>query len=75
MLIPNIHLLLVFGGSILGTITNIYIPVILYNRAYTFTDKNQALEKAKKEDGEAGDEDPLLLKEEGDGENSKKSKK
>lgn len=40
MLIPNIHLLLIFGGSILGTITNIYIPVIFYNKAYSFTEKN-----------------------------------
>lgn len=40
MLIPNVHLLLIFGGSILGTITNIYIPVIFYNRAYTYSEKN-----------------------------------
>ena len=56
MLIPNVHLLLIFGGSILGTITNIYIPVIFYNRAYTFSEKNQKLEKAKKD----GDEEPLM---------------
>ena len=56
MLIPNIHLLLIFGGAILGTITNIYIPVLFYNRAYSFSDKNQKLEKAKKED----DGEPLI---------------
>jgi hypothetical protein len=56
MLIPNIHLLMIFGGSILGTITNIYIPVIFYNRAYSYTEKNQKLEKARKD----GDEEPLM---------------
>lgn len=56
MLIPNIHLLLIFGGAILGTITNIYLPVIFYNRAFTFTDKNKALEKAKKDE----DMQPLM---------------
>jgi amino acid permease len=61
MLIPNIHLLMIFGGSILGTITNIYVPVIFYNRAYTFTSKNQKLEKAKKDD----DMEPMMMKEEG----------
>lgn len=57
MLIPNIHILLIFGGAILGTITNIYVPVIFYNRAYTFSEKNQKLEKAKKKEGE---EQPLM---------------
>lgn len=33
-LIPNIHILLTFGGAILGTIVNIYLPVFFYNRAY-----------------------------------------
>ena len=39
-LIPNIHILLTLAGSILGTIVNIYIPVIFYNRAYNYSEKN-----------------------------------
>lgn len=39
-LIPNIHILLTLAGSILGTIVNIYLPVIFYNRAYNFSEKN-----------------------------------
>jgi hypothetical protein len=51
-LIPNIHILLTLAGSILGTIVNIYIPVIFYNRAYNYSEKNQRLERSggKKED-------------------------
>jgi len=39
-LIPNIHILLTLAGSILGTIVNIYLPVIFYNRAYNFSENN-----------------------------------
>lgn len=34
-LIPSIHTLLEVGGSILGTLINIVIPVLFYNRAYS----------------------------------------
>ena len=43
-LIPNINVLLTFSGAVLGTIVNIWLPVLFYNRAYTFTDKNKELE-------------------------------
>lgn len=43
-LIPNINILLTFGGAILGTIVNILLPVLFYNRAYAWTPKNRALE-------------------------------
>ena len=51
-LIPNIHILLTLAGSILGTIVNIYLPVLFYNRAYNYSEKNQKLQKSsgKKED-------------------------
>jgi hypothetical protein len=39
-LIPNIHILLTLAGSILGTIVNIYLPVLFYNKAYNYTEKN-----------------------------------
>lgn len=43
-IVPNINILLVVGGSILGTTLNIILPVLFYNRAYTYTSKNKALE-------------------------------
>lgn len=50
-LIPNINILLTFGGAILGTIVNILLPVLFYNRAYAWTPKNRALE-GDNEDGQ-----------------------
>jgi hypothetical protein len=47
--IPNINLLLTFGGAVLGTTVNIWLPVLFYNRAYTFSDKNKDLEDVKEE--------------------------
>jgi hypothetical protein len=46
MLIPNIGLLITFTGAILGTIINIWLPVIFYNRAYNGSPKNLELIKA-----------------------------
>ena len=40
MLIPNITLLLTFAGAVLGTIVNVILPVLFYNRAYNGSDKN-----------------------------------
>lgn len=48
--IPSINILITFGGAIFGTIVNIYIPVLFYNRAYTFTEKNQKLERPHQEE-------------------------
>jgi hypothetical protein len=50
---PSIHLILTFAGAILGTIISILIPVLFYNRAYAFSEKNNKLEKYKnKEENE-----------------------
>jgi hypothetical protein len=43
-LIPNINIILTIGGSALGTIVNIIVPVMFYNRAFTNSKKNQGLE-------------------------------
>ena len=43
-LIPNINVLLTFCGAVLGTIVNIWLPVLFYNRAFAFNDKNRNLE-------------------------------
>ena len=32
--IPNLNILLTFTGAILGTLTNTWLPVLFYNRAY-----------------------------------------
>ena len=44
-LIPNISILITFAGAVLGTIVNILLPVLFYNRAYNNSPKNRALEK------------------------------
>jgi len=50
ILIPNIGLLVTFIGAILGTIINIWLPVIFYNRAYNGKTKNLELIKANQEE-------------------------
>lgn len=42
-LIPNISILITFSGALLGTIFNIWLPVLFYNRAYNSSEKNEAL--------------------------------
>lgn len=49
-MIPNIGLLITFIGAILGTIINIWLPVIFYNRAYNGKTKNLELIKANQEE-------------------------
>ena len=44
-LIPNLSILITFGGAVLGTIVNIVISVLLYNRAYNHSEKNRKLKK------------------------------
>ena len=44
-LVPNISILLTFGGAVLGTIVNILLPVLFYNRAFNYSYKNRSLEK------------------------------
>ena len=53
-LIPNISILITFGGAVLGTIVNILLPVLFYNRAYNGSKKNRSLEK--KEESMMADE-------------------
>ena len=40
-IIPNINILLTIAGALLGTIVNIVLPVLFYNRAYGFSSKNR----------------------------------
>jgi hypothetical protein len=42
--IPNLNILLTFAGAALGTIMNIWLPVLFYNRAYNTDFKNRKLE-------------------------------
>lgn len=61
--IPNINILLTFAGAILGTLVNIVLPVVFYNRAYTHSPKNRKLIKKGGEETKAmGEEDaePLM---------------
>lgn len=58
-IIPNLHLLLTFGGAILGTIVNILLPVLFYNKAYQNTPRNRRLETGRKKDLPE-DEQPLM---------------
>ena len=37
--------MLTFAGAVLGTIVNIILPVMFYNRAYNGSQKNLRLEK------------------------------
>lgn len=62
-IIPNINILITFTGAVLGTIVNIVLPVLFYNRAYAPTPKNRALEKKK--DGGDDEEKELLDKKKG----------
>ena len=59
-LIPNLHILLTFGGAILGTIVNILIPVLFYNKAYQYTPRNRKLQTGKKKGEVPEDEEPLM---------------
>jgi hypothetical protein len=44
ILIPNINIMLTFAGAVLGTLVNIILPVLFYNRAYNGSNKNLRLE-------------------------------
>jgi hypothetical protein len=49
IIIPNLNLLLTFVGAVLGTIINIWLPVLFYNRAYNPSFKNRLLEGSPEE--------------------------
>merc|ERR1719263_1381206 len=57
-LIPNINILLTICGSVLGTIVNILLPVLFYNRAYNTSEKNQNLEQPNDEEENMEQEKP-----------------
>lgn len=56
-IIPNINILMVTGGSVLGTALNVVIPVLFYNRAYAYSPKNKMLEGATKKEDDSLDID------------------
>lgn len=65
-MIPNISILITIIGAVLGTIINIWLPVIFYNRAYNGKTKNLELIKANQEEranliAEGADPDTLDL--------------
>lgn len=49
--------MLTFAGALLGTIVNIVLPVMFYNRAYNNSSKNLRLERPN---GSDPDNNPLL---------------
>ena len=38
--VPNINILLQFGGSIIATLVSVVFPIMFYNRAYNDSEKN-----------------------------------
>ena len=48
-ILPNINVLLILGGSILGTIVSIVIPVLFYNRAYSDSPHNLEKDRGSRE--------------------------
>lgn len=59
ILIPNLNVMLTFVGAALGTLMNVWLPVIFYNRAYNNSDKNSNQEGDNKQmEGEDTRPDP-----------------
>lgn len=48
--IPNLNILLTLSGSLLGTLVNVWFPVLFYLRAYNGSDKNKNLEVNDKDE-------------------------
>ena len=40
IMMPNVSILLEIGGAVVGTLVNIVIPVLFYNRAFSSDIKN-----------------------------------
>lgn len=59
-LIPNLSILITFCGAVLGTIVNILLPVLFYNRAYNNTGKNRALRKKEEMMGDQDESQNLM---------------
>lgn len=49
---PDVNVVLVVGGSIIGTLVNIIIPVLFYNRAYSGDLKHLKKDRRAKEEEE-----------------------
>jgi hypothetical protein len=58
--IPNINILLTVGGALLGTIVNILLPVLFYNRAFNNDKKNLKLERPHNSNDMEEDQQKLL---------------
>ena len=54
-MIPNLNVMLTFVGAALGTLMNIVLPVLFYNRAYNTSDKNRNQETG---DNKGSESDP-----------------
>jgi hypothetical protein len=61
--------MLTFAGAVLGTLVNVILPVMFYNRAYNSSDKNLKLEKA-----DGSNEKKALLNENGEAENGEENR-
>lgn len=48
---PNINIMLAIGGSILGTLMTIVMPVMFYNRAFSNDPKHLKFDKSNRHDG------------------------
>jgi hypothetical protein len=48
-IVPNLNVMLSIGGSILGTIVSVVIPVLFYNKAYS---QDEVLNLDKDKSGE-----------------------
>ena len=57
--VPNINILLQFGGAIIATFVSVIIPVTFYNRAYNDDQKNLERDSGDKQRSEddVGDSD------------------
>jgi len=49
---PDVNVVLTVGGSIIGTIVNVIVPVMFYNRAYPGDLKHLKKDKGSKEEEE-----------------------
>jgi hypothetical protein len=45
---PSINILLAVGGSVMGTLMTIVMPVMFYNRAYSGSEKNLMMDKGER---------------------------
>jgi len=53
---PDVSVVLTVGGSILGTLVNVIVPVLFYNRAYSGDLKHIKKDRGAKEEDKEEDE-------------------